>query len=80
LVHQGVLNRDLVDSVLAAFDELLDLLLTHQITQVKAGIAPDKFINPETLPWQTRAVLRVSMRAVKRLQDQLQGQFGRTAF
>ena len=80
LVHQGVLNRDLVDSVLAAFDELLDLLLSHQIAQARAGLAPDKFINPDALPWQTRSVLRVSMRAVKRLQDQLQGQFGREAF
>jgi CBS domain-containing protein len=80
LVHQGVLNRDLVDSVLAAFDELLDLLLVHQITQARAGLAPDKFINPDALPWQTRSVLQVSMRAVKRLQDQLQGQFGRTVF
>ena len=80
LVHLGVLNRDLVDSVLAAFDELLDLLLSHQITQARAGLAPDKFINPDTLPWQTRSVLRVSMRAVKRLQDQLQGRFGREAF
>jgi CBS domain-containing protein len=80
LVHQGVLNRDLVDSVLDAFEELLDLLLMHQVEQLEQGLAPDKFIDPDALSWQTRAVLRVSMRAIKRLQDQLQGQFGRTVF
>jgi CBS domain-containing protein len=80
LVHLGVLNRDLVDSILAAFDELLNLLIVHQIEQVEQEQVPDKFIKPDALPWQTRSVLRVSMRAIKRLQDQLQGQFGRSAF
>ena len=80
LVHLGILNRDLVESILAAFDELLHLLIAHQIEQVEQGEVPDKFITPDLLPWQTRSVLRVSMRAIKRLQDQLQGQFGRSAF
>ncbi len=80
LVHLGILNRDLVDSILAAFDELLNLLIVHQIEQVEQQQEPDKFIKPDALPWQTRSVLRVSMRAIKRLQDQLQGRFGRSAF
>lgn len=80
LVHLGVLNQDLVESILAAFDELLHLLIAHQIEQVERGEIPDKFITPDLLSWQTRSVLRVSMRAIKRLQDQLQGQFGRSAF
>ncbi|MDH3948585.1 MAG: DUF294 nucleotidyltransferase-like domain-containing protein, partial [Gammaproteobacteria bacterium] len=80
LVHVGILNRDLVESILAAFDELLHLLIAHQIEQVEQGEVPDKFITPDLLSWQTRSVLRVSMRAIKRLQDQLQGQFGRSAF
>ena len=80
LMHLGILNRDLVDSILAAFDELLHLLIAHQIEQVEQGEIPDKFITPDSLSWQTRSVLRVSMRAIKRLQDQLQGQFGRSAF
>ena len=80
LVHLGILNRDLIESILAAFDELLHLLIEHQIEQVEQGEVPDKFITPDLLPWQTRSVLRVSMRAIKRLQDQLQGQFGRSAF
>ena len=80
LVHLGILNQDLIDSILAAFDELLHLLIVHQIEQVEQGEIPDKFITPDLLSWQTRSVLRVSMRAIKRLQDQLQGQFGRSAF
>ncbi len=80
LVHLGILDRDLVDSVLAAFDELLDILLQHQINCIREGRPPDKYINPDELPWQTRSVLRLSMRVIRRLQDQLQGRFGRNAF
>ena len=80
LVHQGILSRDLVDSVLEAFDELLDVLLRHQVEQAERGETPDKYIDPDALSWQSRSVLRVSFRAIKRLQDQLQGRFGREAF
>ncbi len=80
LVYQGVLSRDMVDSVLEAFDELLDILLRHQIAQAERGETPDKYIDPDSLSWQGRSVLRVSFRAIKRLQDQLQGRFGREAF
>ncbi len=79
LVHQGFLSRDMVDSVLEAFDELLDILLRHQIEQAQQGRPPDKYIDPGRLSWQSRSVLRVSFRAIKRLQDQLQGRFGREA-
>lgn len=80
LVRQGVLNAELVDAVIIAHEELLDLLLDHQIRQKLAGRTPDKLINPDELPRPARDVLRVAMRAVKRFQDRLQGQFGRSAF
>ncbi len=80
LVHLGTLDRDLVDSVTAAFDELLDILLQHQINQIREGQLPNKYINPDNLSWQTRSVLQLSMRAIRRLQDKLQGRFGRDAF
>jgi CBS domain-containing protein len=80
LVRQGVLSADLVDSVTAAYEELLDLLLSHQIAQRRSGTRLDKFIGPEALSSRERDALRTSLRAVKRLQDQLQGRFGRAAF
>jgi CBS domain-containing protein len=80
LVRQGILSADLVDSVSAACEELLDLLLTHQLNQVEAGQLPDKLVRPEELSTRRHSALRVAMRAVKRFQDQLQGEFGRTTF
>jgi CBS domain-containing protein len=80
LVRLGVLTADLVDSVLAAYEELLDLLLLHQISQRETGVTPDKLIAPEQLSTAARDVLRVTMRSVKHFQDKLQGRFGREAF
>ena len=80
LVHRGILSADLVESVSFAYDELLDMLLQHQIEQAEQQHAIDKFIYPAELNEQKQSVLRVSMRAIKRLQDKLQGQYGRSAF
>ncbi|MFV1997656.1 MAG: putative nucleotidyltransferase substrate binding domain-containing protein [Acidiferrobacterales bacterium] len=80
LVRQGILSADLVDSVSAACEELLDLLLTHQLNQVEAGQPPDKLVRPEELSTRRHSALRIAMRAVKRFQDQLQGEFGRATF
>jgi len=80
LVRQGVLSKDLVDSSLVAYEELLNVLLQHQITQRDAGKEPDKYIDPDNLSLPERSTLRAAMRAIKRLQDQLQGKFGLTPF
>jgi len=76
LVRQGVLSQELVESSLVAYEELLNVLLEHQISQRDAGKEPNKYINPESLSAPERSALRAAMRAIKRLQDQLQGQFG----
>ncbi|WP_455365187.1 putative nucleotidyltransferase substrate binding domain-containing protein [Kaarinaea lacus] len=76
LVRQGVLSKELVESSLVAYEELLNVLLEHQIAQRDAGKEPNKYINPESLAAPERSALRAAMRAIKRLQDQLQGQFG----
>ncbi len=75
LVRVGALSDDLCTSVSEAYEELLDLLLTHQIKQALEGKALDKLINPRHLTAQTRSTLRMAMRAVKRLQEQLQHEF-----
>ncbi len=80
LVHRGALSADLVDAVSFAYEELLDMLLQHQIQQSRSRQPLNKRIYPEQLSEQTRSMLRMSMRAIKRFQDKLQGQFGRAAF
>ena len=76
LVRKGALSEDFGATVSAAYDELLDILLMHQLAQRRAGIAVDKEVAPHDLPAPAREALRVSMRAVKRFQERLQGEFG----
>ncbi len=76
LRREGLLTGEMVDAVLAAYEELFDLLLTHQIEQHQRGEAPDKYIDPAALDELTRQSLATSMRAVKRFQDRVQGVFG----
>ena len=80
LVRKGELSRDFGATVSAAYDELLDILLMHQLEQRRSGIAPDKQVAPQDLPAPAREALRVSMRAVKRFQERLQNEFGSGPF
>ncbi len=80
LVRIGKLSNDMCESVSEAYEELLDMLLTHQIEQAENGKKLDKSINPEELTPQTRSTLRMAMRAVKRFQDSLQDEFSAHLF
>lgn len=80
LQRVGKLSSDFKDSVQEAFEELLDLLLTHQIEQAASGRELDKLINPERLSPQSRSTLRMAMRAVKRFQEQLQDDYATDIF
>jgi CBS domain-containing protein len=80
LVRKGVLSDDFGATVSAAYDELLDILLMHQLTQRRAGVPLDKEVAPGDLTAPAREALRVSMRAVKRFQERLQSEFGAVAF
>ncbi len=80
LVRIGKLSNDMCESVTEAYEELLDMLLTHQIEQAERGEKLDKSINPEELTPQTRGTLRMAMRAVKRFQDSLQDEFSANLF
>jgi CBS domain-containing protein len=72
LIRHGVLSADFGATVSSAYDELLDMLLSHQLGQKQAGIPLDKEVAPEDLTPPAREALRVSMRAVKRFQEKLQ--------
>ncbi|MEW7981284.1 MAG: hypothetical protein G8D58_06870 [gamma proteobacterium symbiont of Phacoides pectinatus] len=76
LVRTRSLSRDFIDSVQEAYEGLLDLLLAHQLRQMEGGKKVDKLIATSRLSRQTRSTLRMAMRAIKRLQERLQGEFG----
>lgn len=80
LVHLGKFSSDTITAVIEAYEELLDLLLQHQIEQAKAHMEPDKSIDPKKLTDQGRNALQMAMRSVKRLQDSLQKEFGTEIF
>ncbi len=76
LVRKSVLSDDFGATVSAAYDELLDILLMHQLEQKRSGTPLDKEVAPQDLTAPAREALRVSMRAVKRFQERLQNEFG----
>jgi CBS domain-containing protein len=80
LVRKGALSEDFGATVSAAYDELLDILLMHQLAQRRAGTPLDKEVAPQDLTAPAREALRVSMRAVKRFQERLRGEFGSVQF
>lgn len=80
LARQGVFDADFIDGVRIAFEELEDLLLSHQLAQAARGETPDKYLRPARLSANDRERLRVSLRAAKRLQERLQEQFGVDAY
>jgi CBS domain-containing protein len=76
LVREGTLSKDFGATVSAAYDELLDILLVHQLAQRRANVPLDKQVAPQDLTAPAREALRVSMRAVKRFQERLQSELG----
>jgi CBS domain-containing protein len=80
LVRVGKLSADFKTSIQEAYEELLDLLINHQIEQSRRQQPLDKLIDPATLTAQTRSRLRVAMRATKRFQERLQDDYATAIF
>jgi CBS domain-containing protein len=76
LTRNALISRDMEATVLDAYDELLAILLSHQIRQRRAGLVPDKQVAPDDLTAPERESLRIGMRAVKRFQEFLQDSVG----
>lgn len=76
LVRQGVLSADAAESVIAAHEDLLDLLLSHQLAQCEAGQPLDKLVAPEDLHPLARQSLTLAMRVIKRFQENMHARFG----
>lgn len=80
LVRVGKLSGDFSASVREAYEELVDLLLSHQLRQARRGKTLDKLVDPASLSEQSRATLRMAMRAVKRFQDRLADDYATDIF
>lgn len=76
----GVFDPDFVESLRMAFEELLDLLLEHQLHQTEKGRKPDPLVRVNRLTEHDRERLRVALRTAKRMQDHLQGMYGLTEY
>ena len=72
----GVFEPDFSETMRIAFEELQDLLLTHQLEQVRRGETPDPLLRMERLSSHERERLRVSLRASRRMREHLQTTFG----
>ncbi|MDM8568372.1 DUF294 nucleotidyltransferase-like domain-containing protein [Thiotrichales bacterium HSG1] len=75
LVRQGLFNLESIKSVNASFEELLELLLEHQLYQMQNNQKLDKLIDPETLSPLHYESLRMAMRTIKQFQEKLQVEF-----
>jgi len=72
----GVFDRDFSESMRIAFEELQDLLFSHQLAQVDRGETPDTLIDVDRLTSYDLERLRVSLRAARRMRERLQTTFG----
>ncbi|OUD15053.1 DUF294 nucleotidyltransferase-like domain-containing protein [Thioflexithrix psekupsensis] len=75
LVRDGVIDNEFARFVYGAFDKALDLLLRHQFRQLEENQPLTKLIDPALFSPIHYEALRMSMRAVKQLQQRLQSQF-----
>jgi CBS domain-containing protein len=67
----GTLPRETTGSLLEAFELLTALRLEHQVEALRAGAAPDDFIDPRTLNPLARRYLREAFRAIASIQCSL---------
>nr|VFK56585.1 MAG: cyclic nucleotide-binding protein [Candidatus Kentron sp. TUN]VFK62854.1 MAG: cyclic nucleotide-binding protein [Candidatus Kentron sp. TUN] len=75
LSYQGVLSREFVKTILAAYDALLDLCLEQRLQRVLDGKPESMLLDYDLLSLHEQELLRISLRAVKRLQERLQEDF-----
>lgn len=72
----GVFDPDFSETMRIAFEELQDLLFSHQLDQINRGETPDPLIRMERLSSHDRERLRVSLRATRRMRERMQYTFG----
>jgi CBS domain-containing protein len=61
--------RDHYDELEHAFEFVMSLRIRHQFEQIRTGVAPDNFINPDELTNLERKTLKESFNLMTRIQD-----------
>ena len=69
----GTLPTEDARTLESAFALLTELRLSHQVRQVRAGLAPDDHIDPAILDRLTRTYLRDAFRAIAKVQKRIAG-------
>ncbi len=72
----GVFDREFSETLRIAFEELQDLLFSHQLAQVDRGETPDTLLDVDRLSSRDLERLRVALRAARRMRERLQATFG----
>ena len=72
----GVVDRGTSDELMESFRFLWEIRLRHQAGQVRAGEAPDDFVDPSTLGPVARRGLREAFLVIGRAQKALAGDVG----
>lgn len=76
LRSQGIFDREFSETMRIAFEELQDLLFSQQLAQVERGETPHTLLDVDDLTSYDLERLRVSLRAARRMREQLQTTFG----
>ena len=74
----GALSAFDAGTLQEAFDLVCQLRLDHQVAQLRAGIAPDDFLDPDGLNPLTRNYLKEAFRAVASVQRHIASDLGLT--
>jgi len=67
----GTLSRSDAQTLADAFDLIAELRLGHQVARLRAGLAPDDYVDPGTLSELTRSHLKEAFRAIASVQKRL---------
>ena len=79
-MRSGALSDVLASNTIEAYEELLDLLLEHQIAQASLAEPIDSLIDPGALSDQSRTSLLMAMRAIRRFQSHIHEEFDTSIF
>lgn len=76
LARAGAIPADEAEFVQTAYRTLCHFRLTAQAKQLRQGLPPDNYIDPQALPIQQRYLLRHALEATERLQGMVHSSFG----
>jgi CBS domain-containing protein len=69
--ESGTLSRSDARTLEDAFELIVDLRLEHQVRQLRAGVAPDDHVDPDSLSALTRSYLKEAFRAIASVQKRV---------